>query len=163
MDFFEVTCQEPSFQHTLFGLCDAQDGGKAYTNITAPSTWIATVKNENSKTLVFTAIDKCVIKDHEEVGRGRCDGMLTSDSLLYLIELKEVLAPSWQTGTVDQLVSTIEFLKDHHDISAFKHKKAFACNRKRSKFQVIDNESNLAFYKKHGFRLDIQAEIIVAK
>jgi hypothetical protein len=162
MDFFDVACQEPPLQHTLFGICDDQNGGNAFTDITDPSKWVATVKNDNGKTLVFTAVDKCVIKDHEEIGRGRCDGMLTSDTLLYLVELKEALPP-WQTGAVDQLISTIHFLNERHDISAFKHKKAFACNKKRPRFQQIDNEFNLAFYRKYGFRIDIQAEIIIAR
>jgi hypothetical protein len=75
MNFFNAACQEPSINNTLFGLCDDQNGGKAYTNVDDPTKWIATVKNDDSKTLIFTAIDKCVIKDNEEVGRGRCDGM----------------------------------------------------------------------------------------
>lgn len=162
MDFFDASCQEPPFQHILFGICDDQNGGKAFTDITDPLKWVATVKNDNGKTLVFTAIDKCIIKDEEEKGRGRCDGMLTSDSLLYLVELKEA-KPPWQEGAVDQLISTIQFLIEQHDISAFRHKKAFACNKKRPRFQEIDNEFNLSFYRKYGFRIDIQAEIIIAR
>lgn len=162
MDFFNVACQEPPFKHVLFGICDDQKGGKAFTDVADKSKWVATVKNDTEKALVFTAIDKCVIQDHQEKGRGRCDGMLTSDTLLYLVELKD-MKPPWQTGALEQLISTIEFLIQHHDISAFKHKKAFACNRKRPHFQEIDNEFNLAFYRKYGFRIDIQAEIIITR
>ena len=114
MDFFEAACQEPALNHSIFGLCDDQNGGKAYSNTNAPATWVATVKNDNNETLVFTAIDKCVIQDHEEVDRGRCDCMLTTNRHLYLIELKDVLPP-WQSGAIEQLASTILFLRDNHD------------------------------------------------
>ncbi len=160
MDFFAAGCQEAPLTNALFGLCDDQNGLKAYTNVGNPASWIASVKNAQNKTLIFTAIDKCVIKDNEEPGRGRCDGMLTSDNLLYLIELKE-MKPPWQTSAIEQLESTIEFLKQTHDLKRYIHKKAFACNKKRPRFQVIDNEMNLSFYRRHGFRIDVQAEIII--
>lgn len=162
MDFFNPACQEPPFRYTLFGLCDKQNGTRAYTDVANPPDWIATVKNNNALEIIFTAIDKCVIKDNEEIGRGRCDAMLTSNMSLYLIELKDV-KPPWQADTIEQLVSTINFLKETHDISSYIHKKVFACNKKRSKFQVIDNETNKAFFREYGFRLDIQAEIIIVK
>lgn len=162
MDFFAAECQEPSLNHTLFGLCDDQNGTKAYTNVNDPARWIATVKNDYSKTLSFTAIDKCVIKDGEEIGRGRCDGMLTSagNEHIYFVELKE-LEPPWISGAIDQLESTVKFFMANHNISIFRHKKAFACNKKRHKFWVIDNEFNLKFFRTYGVRIDVQAEIIV--
>lgn len=88
INFYEASCQEPALTDALFGLCDDMAGTKAYTNITDISKWIATVKNDNNKSLVFTAIDKCIIKDHEYPHQGRCDGMLTSDVHIYFIELK---------------------------------------------------------------------------
>jgi len=65
------------------------------------------------------------------------------------------------TGAVAQLESTIEFFKENNDITKYKHKKAFACNKRSSRFQEIDNEFNLRFFRKHSFRIDVQAEIIV--
>jgi hypothetical protein len=160
MNFFEQSCQEAPLNNTLFGLCDDQDGGKAYTDQHNPEKWIATVKNNNSKTLVFTAIDKCVIKDTEEAGRGRCDGMLTSDEHLYFIELKDKNKGAF-TEAIEQLASTIQFFKAHHDDSIFKHKKAYVCNKRRGHFQEIDNEQNLRFFRQYGFRMDAQAEIVI--
>jgi hypothetical protein len=162
MDFFNAVCQEPPRNTNLFGLCDDQLGGKAYSDIATPNNWVATVRNEKNKTLVFTAIDKCVIKDHEEIGRGRCDGMLISDSSLYLVELKNSLPP-WQSIAIEQLESTIQFLTQYHaeTIKDYTHKKAFACNKIRARFQVIDNEINMRFFRTYGFRIDIQAEIII--
>ncbi len=160
MNFFEPTCQEPPINHALFGLCDDQNGTKAYTNVNDPTRWIATVRNDSSQNIVFTAIDKCVIRDNEEIGRGRCDGMLTSPQHIYFVELKE-MNPPWISHAIDQLQSTIIFFIANHDISIFRHKKAFACNKNRDKFHVIDNELNLRFFRMYGVRIDVQAEIIV--
>ncbi len=57
--------------------------------------------------LTFTAIDKCIIKDNEQEGRGRCDCMLTSSDLIYFIELKDE-RKAWITDAVCQLESTIK-------------------------------------------------------
>lgn len=160
MNFFDPQCQEPPLNHTQFGLCDNQDGSKAYTNITEPNSWIATVKNDKFKTLVFTAVDKCVIKDNEEIGRGRCDCMLTSDEHIYFIELKDE-KEHWISDAIVQLESTIQFFIANYDLSIYRHKKAFACNKQRRKFQVIDNERNLRFFREYSFRIDVQTEIIV--
>ena len=160
INFFEATCKEPPLKNELFGLCDNQNGTKAYTDIDNHVNWIATVKNDNKIELTFTAIDKCVIKDDEEKGRGRCDGMLTSSEHIYFIELKEV-NPPWITGAIEQLESTIRFFTENHDINAYRHKKAFACNKQRSHFQEMDNEFNLRFFRKYKVRIDVQGEIII--
>lgn len=160
MDFFDPTCQEPTIDNSIFGLCDDQNGTKAYTNIDDQTKWIATVKNDRHKNLTFTAIDKCVLKDEEEPDRGRCDGMLTSTEHLYFVELKNE-RKQWIKGAIEQLESTIQLFIDHHDISVFKHKKAFACNKKRPHFQQIDNELSLRFFRTYGVRLDVQAKIII--
>ncbi len=160
VNFFEATCQEPPLNHVLFGLCDDQNGDRAYTDVNDQTKWTAVVKNENSKDLIFTAIDKCVIKDNEQQGRGRCDGMLTSDEHLYFVELKNE-AKSWITGAIEQLESTIQFFIESHNINEYKHKKAFACNKQHKHFQEIDNEFNRSFFRKYKVRIDLQAEIIV--
>jgi hypothetical protein len=162
MNFFESICQESTINESIFGLCDDQNGTKAYTNIDDHMKWIATVKNDKKKNLTFTAIDKCVLNDNEEIGRGRCDGMLTSDSNehIYFVELKDE-AKKWITNAINQLESTIQFFIEHHDIRIFKHKKAFACNKKQRHFQEIDNEFNLRFFRTYGVRIDVQTKIII--
>jgi len=159
VDFFVSACQEYR-NNSLFGLCDDNDGKKAYTDLTNERNWIATVKNDRNKQLVFTAIDKCVIQDFELPGRGRCDGLLTSDEHIFFIELKDK-AMGWMTEAVEQLESTIQLFKENHDISIYKHKKAFACNKQHKHFQEIDNEFNLLFFRKNKVRIDIQADVIV--
>jgi len=160
VNFLVNTCKEPARTDSIFGLCDDQNGEKAYSTIDNASKWIATVKNDKNIELVFTPIDNCLIKSYELEGRGRCDGLLTSPDHLYFIELKDV-AKSWISEAVEQLESTINLFKENHDITTFRHKKAFACNKQHGHFHHFDNESNLAFFRKHKVRIDIQAEIIV--
>jgi hypothetical protein len=160
LDFFQDKCQEPALNNVEFGLCDDQNGKKAYTDTVDRAKWIAIVKNDTQRNIVFTAVDKCVLFDHEYKGRGRCDGMLTTDTHLYLVELKNQ-DPPWRSHAIDQLDSTIKFLLDNHDLSQYKKRKVFASNKKRDAFVVIDNEFNKNFYKRTTFRIDIQAEIVV--
>lgn len=160
MNFFDAACQEPAIKHTRFGICDDQDGAKAYTDITDDTKWVATVINPSQRLLVFTAIDACVIKGNQALGRGRCDGMLTSHEHLYFVELKDQRS-GWTPDAIAQLESTIQFFIQHHDISVFRHKKAFACNKRHPAFQEIDNELNKKFFRNYRVRLDVQAEIIV--
>jgi hypothetical protein len=161
VNFLVNTCKEPARTDSIFGLCDDQNGEKAYSTIDNASKWIATVKNDKNTELVFTPIDNCLIKSYELEGRGRCDGLLTSLNHLYFIELKDTARKSWKTDAVEQLESTIELFKENHDINTFRHKKAFACNKQHKHFQEVDNELNLTFFRKHKVRIDIQAEIIV--
>ena len=147
LNFFRTDCQYPPISVNTFGLCDRQDGLKAYPDIANHDTWIAEVKNDNNLEIVFTAVDKCILHDNEYKGRGRCDGMLTTENHLYLVELKNQ-EPPWQTDAINQLDSTIQFLMDNHDISQYKKRKVFASNKKRDKFVVIDNEYNKAFHKR---------------
>lgn len=41
MNFFKPDCQEPTINESEFGLCDDQNGTKAYTNIDDQTKWIA--------------------------------------------------------------------------------------------------------------------------
>jgi hypothetical protein len=160
INFFDKDCQEDTRNDKRFGLCDDQDGSKAYTDTTDDSKWVATVKNDNSRAVLFTAIDECVIKRNEQTGRGRCDGMLTTSEHLFFVELKDQ-RQSWISDAIVQLESTVQFFIEHHSIDIYKHKKAFACNKKHPRFSEVDNETNLRFFRTYSFRLDIQAEIIV--
>jgi hypothetical protein len=159
MNFYDNAYQEPPLTDTLFGLCDDKNGKVAYVDKTNQHKWIAIVKNNKKISLVFTAIDKGVIKDIEEPGRGRCDGMLTSNEHIYFVELKDQRA-DWKSDAIAQLESTIKFFINNHDITVYKHKKAFACNKKHPQFQKIEHELNLRFFRTYGVRLGIQAEVV---
>ncbi len=77
-----------------------------------------------------------------------------------MVELKNQ-EPPWQSHAISQLESTIGFLIENHDISQFKKRKAFACNKRRDTFVVIDNEFNKQFFQRTSFRIDLQAEIVI--
>ncbi|GHU76159.1 hypothetical protein FACS189461_3410 [Spirochaetia bacterium] len=160
MNFFDPACQESPITDIRFGLCDDKDGAAAYTDKTDESKWIAAVKNEQRMAIVFTAIDKGVIKDAEYPDRGRCDGMLASDSHLFFFELKNE-RQGWIEKAISQLESTIQFFNNTHagKLDAYKHKKAFACNKKHPHFIDIDKEKVLYFFRTYRVRLDVQAEI----
>lgn len=159
LDFQNSDCQD-TLCEVLFGLCDDNNGTNAYTDLDHPENWSATVRNNRRKIVTFTAIDKCILHDSDFIGRGRCDGLLTTDEHIYFVELKSQ-ARNWISDAIDQLESTILFYIADNDISGFKHKKAFACNKKYRRFQEIDNELNIRFFRKYGIRIDVQAEIIV--
>lgn len=161
MNFLDTRCQTGPFNDLEFGLCD-DPASQAYVDLTDQKKWLATVSNPDRKPVTFTAIDKCVIKDHEEVGRGRCDCMLTTDTSLYLIELKDWGRAGWQSRALDQLESTIEFLvATHGDQFLMDHspKKAFVCNRKKTPFVEITNQLKKRFSRHFNFRLDIQTTV----
>lgn len=160
MNFFDPGCQSGPYNNTKFGLCDPQDSTKAYVDLQNVGSWVASVENPDGRSITFTAIDKCVIKDEEHVGRGRCDAMLTTTDLLYLVELKDKRS-AFIPEAIEQLKSTIEFLIENHDLSAYRHKKAFVCNRRKKPFAVIDNETQRNFFMTYRFRIDVQATVLI--
>jgi hypothetical protein len=166
MDFFNVQCQSGPFTQARFGVCDDQVGQAAYVD-TAPANaekWIATVDNQKQIPVTFTAIDKCVIQDTDEPGRGRCDAMLSTSNSLILLELKDRKGKSnWRQHACDQLESTIRFLNDHHpgQLEQFTRKKAHACNRKKRGFVELESELKRRFWQ-YRFHLDTQATVVVA-
>ncbi len=164
MDFFKPECQSGPFSQVQFGLCDDQNTTRAYVDTATPENWVATVENPSQQAVTFTAIDKCVIQDCDELGRGRCDGMLTTEDLLYLVELKDQKT-HWQPHAIEQLESTIQFLREHHanDLARFRTKKAFACNRRHPAFVPIESDLMLRFRREYGFRIDIQATVLVLR
>lgn len=160
LNFLENPCREPERTDIRFGLCDDQNGQKAYSDAENEARWIATIKNDQAIPLVFTPIDKCIIQDGEYPGHGRCDGMLTSSDHLYFVELKDQ-AKDWLQTAIDQLESTIKLFMEHHDLNEFRHKKAYVCNKKHKHFRAFDTDLKLSFYNRYRVRLDAQAEIIV--
>jgi hypothetical protein len=160
MNFFDPAYQEPPVTETRFGLCDDENGTVAYTDKTDERKWVATVKNEQEMPIVFTAIDKGVIKDDEYPGRERCEGMLTADNYIFFVELKNQ-KKHWRQKAISQLESTILFFNEAHagKLNTYKHKKAFVCNKKHPSFHIIDNETKLCFFRSTSVRLDVQSEI----
>lgn len=160
-DFFNPACQYPAINAVKFGLCDDVTRG-AYPDVSNPEDWIATVVNDNQRDVVVTAIDKCVITDGQLLGVTRCDAMLTTSDTLYLVELKNKDS-NWVADATAQLLSTVDILYRQHalQLSSYTKKKAFACNKRRPSFQIIQQEEQVAFYRRSGFRLDLQAEVVI--
>lgn len=164
VDFFKTACKEPVQTNTVFGICDDQDGTKAYTNIQDTVKWIATVKNYNQVELAFTAIDNCIIilKKGTKNKESSCDGMLTFQDSIYLVELKNQGVGGWLPKAISQLENTIKLLSRNHNLDKIMYKKAYACNRKHPNFTIIVNELSKKFFKEtNGFRIDAQAEIVI--
>lgn len=164
VNFFENACQELPRLDLSFGLCDNQDGSKAYSSTSEEDNWIAAVKNDGSKEVTFTPIDQCIIilrkgtKEREK----SCDGMLTFENSLFLMELKDRVTGGWISEAKKQLENTIRQLQKHHDINEIKYKKAFACNKRHPNFTIVDSSEKKAFFERtKGFRIDIQAEIVI--
>lgn len=157
LNFFRVDCQFPPISGETFGLCDRNDGTKAYPDTANEPEWIATVSNPEHLPVTFTAIDNCVLKNTEHRERGRCDGMLTTAVHLYLVELKDQMT-AWRPHAIDQLVSTIDFLLENcpHEIGRFRKKKAFAANRRHPRFTVCGGkcgdilQGKVESFKKNG-------------
>lgn len=163
VDFFNTACKEQELTHQKFGICDDEDGRRAYTNIDNATKWIAKVNNELERKIEFTAIDNCItiLKAGTKNKESSCDGMLTFENSIFLVELKNQGTGGWLPKAIGQLQNTISLLKLYNRIDDFRYKKAYACNRKHPNFQVIDVEKRRKFYKETGFRIDAQAEIVI--
>ena len=162
LDFFDNKCKEKYRKDEIFGLCDKEDDNKAYSDISNPEDWVATVKN-NYKDVTFTPIDNCItiLKENAKDKESTCDGMLTFDNSIYLVELKVRGTGGWLSDAINQLKNTIRLIRENQDIN-YRYKKAFACNRKHPSFTTIDNELSKRFFEEtDGFRIDAQAEIII--
>jgi hypothetical protein len=158
VNFFEIGCQEQPITAQIFGICDKKNE-KAFTKLQEPKTWIATVENLNLISITFTAIDGCIkiLRDDGSTEK-RCDCMLTYTDNIVFVELKEV-EKSWTTEAIKQLEITIKQFIAEHDISVYRHKRAFACNRKHPRFQVIEPSLKKRFFDTYRVRLNIQGLI----
>jgi hypothetical protein len=92
--FFEAKCQTFS-SRKLFGLCDAPPlvSNPAYIDESNGAKWIAIVVNEYRYDVTFTALDNCIVVNRPE-GKSakRCDGVLTYNSTITFVELKQRVA-----------------------------------------------------------------------
>lgn len=155
VNFFETNCKESSRNEKQFGICDDQNGTKAYTDTSDDTKWIAKVTNDDEIDISYTAIDNCIIvyKAGTKEKESSCDGMLTFSESLYLVELK-VQGKDWIPKAKRQLENTIKLITENHKLSNFKFKKAYACNRKHPNFNVLEASEKKSFFDKTGFRLD---------
>ncbi len=159
INFFKHDCQDRHVTDAEFGLCDEQNGQRAFVDRENRAAWVAVVENGNEHEITFTGIDNCIeiFRDSGDMER-RCDGMLTSAEQIIFVELKDQRC-GWISDAIKQLASTIRCFQEQHDISVYSQKKAFACNRRHPHFQVMDNTRKQRFYNEFRVRLNIQATI----
>lgn len=166
IDFFNSPCKESPRDNEEFGICDDEEGTVAYTDIEDESKWNAKVINAEKKSIIFTPIDHCssmeITKQDSTDLESTCDGLLTFDDSLYLVELKNKSTHGgWIPEAKSQLLNTIRLINHYNPDHPFIKKKAFACNKKKKKntFSTSSNEESRKFFNETGFRLDTQYEI----
>ena len=159
INFFDTICQE-QISALSFGLCDDQDGTKAYVDTQNSAKWIAVVKNDANLQITFTAIDNCIsiFRDNGDM-ESRCDGMLTYPENIIFIELKVIRTGGWIPGGVDQLKIIITLFQQNHNLLAFRKKRAFLVNKKFPSFQYGHQDLMERFKNETGVRLIIHNNI----
>jgi hypothetical protein len=151
VDFFNQVCRK-SINEKQFGLCDDEDLANktpAYIDIEDEEKWIAIVKNENKKDVVFTAIDHCVFVNEVE---SRCDGMLQYEENIVFVELKD---RSRGVTRAEQLERTIELFLESENTSIERYmlKDAYLSNKRKQVKDYLHKEVKDEFLSKTGFRL----------
>ena len=162
VDFFKAVCQKTTSEKK-FGLYDAEDKTPAKIELTDESTWNATILNTDGKTVNFTAIDNCVdvYRENGEMD-SRCDCMLTYNSTLLFIELKNK-RDSWQAEGLSQIENIAKIMiaeiPDHY--YSFKKRKAIVANRKNQfpAFHISNAEQRQYFSSIYKMRIQFDAEI----
>ncbi len=164
VDFFKAVCQKTTSEKK-FGLYDAEDKTPAKIKLTDESTWNATILNNDGKTVSFTAIDNCidVFRENGEMD-SRCDCMLTYDSTLLFIELKNK-RDSWQAEGLSQIENVAKIMIDKipNHYYSFKKRKAIVANRKNQfpAFNSSNAEQRQYFSSKYKMRVQFDAEITI--
>lgn len=167
-NFFILQINEPIRNDKLFGLCDDDNNLPAYSDNRQPEKWIATVDNPNACGVQFYPIDNVVIcsnKNNQQ--ESLCDGMLTFDDRLFLVELKERgKKQDWRSKAKHQLINTIKLLIEHnpHELQQYSVFKAYICNKTLPQFEettIAEKNEFRELSKQLGIRirLDIQAKI----
>ena len=110
---------------------------------------------------VFIAVDNKIDirRDNGEM-ENRCDAILHDSDHIIFVELKNQ-AGNWINHAITQLATTIDVFKSVHDITMFRQRLAYACNKRRPAFAVSHKEDMQRFKNKYGVRLIISCEITV--
>ncbi len=160
--FASVYRREQARQDIEFGLNDGvQENGEegmAYsTNDDADKPWNACVSNPNAHEVLFSPLDhNVIIHPVPSETYSLCDGMLQhGNEWLAFVELK-VRGGGWIQENIDQLKSTIELYHTNHDYREFRHREAYAANRKHPSYHYSHKVQMNEFRSQMKFRLIIQ-------
>ena len=164
VDLFREICRS-NVVHQRFGLCDDENGTPAYFTLDYEGSWIATVINNGSKTIHFTAIDNCIdMRRSKGEMDNRCDVMMVYDESLLLVELKNK-RKNWKQEGIEQIEATVKrIIKDHPVFyERFKTRKAVVANSKHRSphFESLDAELREKFNANFRLRLQFESEIII--
>jgi len=165
INFFK---EEEIITENNFGICDEE----ADVTIKTPAyvdkdphnkhKWIATVTNNSQKHIGFIAVDNNIeIKRENGDMENRCDAMLHNEDYIIFVELKDK-RDNWIRDAVEQqLLTTINIFKSCHDISKFRHRLAYVCNKKHPCFATSHKEDIQKFKNEHDVRLIIGSDIVL--
>ncbi len=165
INFFDVKCQTSSARK-LFGLCDDPPPplNPAYIDELDGAKWIAIVLNEDLYQVTFTAIDHCIIIERPD-GKSakRCDGVLTYNSTVIFVELKQRGASGneWVKDAETQLRTTIGYFEIEDDAENYNKKKAYIANSEHPKFKESQVKRMEQFFDDTGYVLRIENRIIL--
>ena len=149
IDFFDKKYNPTTTTEPLFYIADEQLEQPAYVKNVKFDYSVAEVRNRERKSVIFTAIDKNV--DIAPSQGRRCDGMITFDSAIFFIELKDQ-KEGWKTAAFEQLKNTIHIFSENHNVLDFGKKRAYACNIRHPRFQKFAHEDIAKFRKEnYGF------------
>ncbi len=165
IDFFIPSCQSYT-DNKVFGICDDPHPSQnpAYIDEHNGTKWIAIVENNDRIPVTFTAIDNCIkILRADNKMEKRCDGMLTFNSTVIFLELKQrsKIGNSWVKDAVKQLISTISSFESTVDSNDYIIKKAYIANSEHPKFKSSQMERMEKFYNDAGYILRIEARIVL--
>lgn len=165
IDFF---ADEEQIEAGCFGICDNLDDSvktPAYVDLDSnnESLWVAKVLNQTGESVGFTAVDnKIEIRRDNGDMENRCDAMLhQSDRYIVFVELKDQEKGWIRHAVEDQLATTIRIFQQCHDMTIFRHKLAYACNRRHPRFASSHKEYMQRFKSTYGVRLVIGQEIVL--
>lgn len=165
INFSEAICQTSS-NCKLFGLCDDPPpaSNHAYIDENDGKKWIAVVVNDNIHNVTFTAIDNCIVITRPD-GKPdkRCDGVLTYNSTVIFVELKQrgAIGNAWVTDAEKQLRTTIGHFELEDDAEDYNNKKAYIANSEHPKFKESQTRRMEQFFDDTGYVLRIENRIIL--
>lgn len=163
--FLDKKCQTFS-DRKLFGLCDDPHpaSNPAYIDEKDGAKWIAVVINEYRYDVTFTAIDNCIPIDRED-GKfaKRCDGVLTFNSTVTFVELKQrgAIGNAWVIDAEKQLRTTIGYFEMEDEAEDYNKKNAYIANSEHPKFKESQARRMEQFFNDTGYVLRIVNRIIL--
>ncbi len=164
VNYFLAECQFIT-KAKRFGLVDTEDQSPTTVSFDNDDRWNATVINNNSIEILFTAIDNC-IEIWRESGEmeSRCDAMLMYGVTLLFVELKNKRG-SWQSEGLQQIEATMKrmIVENPALFNNFPRRKAVVANARHQFpcFHAANLEQREYFWKTYRTRVQFDAEIVV--